>query len=130
MFTTTMMGGGCTLVSSALDLSQHVADSSLSAHIAEIQTRLPPHVNLFVMLFGLGALARDLERTRQEVYRNSVRAAAGADESSAAATKAVKLPGIGERQPSKDELELALIRCVLRSPDHTGLCPRRADTTW
>ncbi|GAA5887731.1 hypothetical protein JCM3774_006865 [Rhodotorula dairenensis] len=120
------------MFSSALDLSQHVADSTLSDHIARIQSRLlPPHVNLFVMLYGLGALARDLERARQEAYRNSVRAAAagGTEESASAAaaaaasSKAVKLPGIGEKQPSKGELELALIRlqmqtrCMLVSVD-------------
>jgi hypothetical protein len=65
------------------------------------------------MLYGLGTFARDLERARQEAYRNSIRAA-GVDDQ--AATKAVKkLPGIGERQPSKDDLELALIRCAFPS---------------
>ncbi|TKA57454.1 hypothetical protein B0A53_00683 [Rhodotorula sp. CCFEE 5036] len=107
---------------SALDLSQHVADSTLSNYVTTLQSRsLPPHVNLFIMLYGLGTLARDLERARQEAYRNSIRAA-GVDDQ--AATKAVKkLPGIGERQPSKDDLELALIRlqmqtrCMLVSVD-------------
>lgn len=68
------------------------------------------------MLYGLGTLARDLERARQEQYRNSIRAAGADDQqasAAAAAAKAVKkMPGIGERQPSKDELELALIRCA------------------
>lgn len=107
---------------SALDLSQHVADSTLSNYVTTLQSRsLPPHVNLFIMLYGLGTFARDLERARQEAYRNSIRAA-GVDDQ--AATKAVKkLPGIGERQPSKDDLELALIRlqmqtrCMLVSVD-------------
>ncbi|GAA5976601.1 hypothetical protein JCM10908_005562 [Rhodotorula pacifica] len=108
---------------SALDLSQHVADSTLSTYITTIQSRLPPHVNLFIMLYGLNALARDLERARQEAYRNSIRAAGGGDEAGAGGNKAVKLPGIGERQPSKDDLELALIRlqmqtrCMLVSVD-------------
>lgn len=66
------------------------------------------------MLYGLGTLARDLERARQEQYRNSIRAAGAEDQqAAAAAAKAVKkLPGIGEGQPSKDDLELALIRCA------------------
>lgn len=66
------------------------------------------------MLYGLGTLARDLERARQEQYRNLIRAAGAEDQqAAAAAAKAVKkLPGIGERQPSKDALELALIRCA------------------
>ena len=94
--------------SSALDLSTHVANSTLSAHLSSIQARLAPHVNLFVLLFGLGSLFRDMERARQEAYRKSVRAAsAGAGEE-----RAVKPAGIGERQPGKDELELALMRCV------------------
>lgn len=90
--------------SSALDLSTHVANSTLSAQLSSIQARLAPHVNLFVLLFGLGSLFRDMERARQEAYRNSVR---GAGEE-----RAVRPAGIGERQPGKDELELALMRCV------------------
>lgn len=65
------------------------------------------------MLYGLNGLARDLERARQEAYRNQVRAtgaAAGAEADEAAGSKAPKRAGIGENQPSKDELELALIR--------------------
>lgn len=91
--------------SSALDLSTHVANSTLSSHLSSIQARLPPHVNLSVLVFGLGTLFRDMERARQEAYRNSVRGTGGEE-------RAVKPAGIGERQPSKDELELALMRCV------------------
>ncbi|GAA5855943.1 hypothetical protein JCM9279_005557 [Rhodotorula babjevae] len=92
---------------SALGLSAHVANSTLSSHLSSIQARLAPHVNLFVLLFGLGALFRDMERARQEAYRNSVRGAG--DE------RAVKPAGIGERQPGKDELELALMRAQIES---------------
>ncbi|POY72591.1 crossover junction endonuclease EME1 [Rhodotorula taiwanensis] len=98
---------------SAFDLSQHVADSTLVNHVTTVQSHLPPHVNLFIMLYGLNALARDLERARQEAYRNQVRAASGDD--AVGAAKAVKLPGIGEKQPSKDDLELALIRLQMQT---------------
>ncbi|GAA5892947.1 hypothetical protein JCM8208_004132 [Rhodotorula glutinis] len=93
---------------SALDLSTHVANSTLSSDLSSIQARLPPHVNLFVLVFGLGTLFRDMERARQEAYRNSVRGTGGEE-------RAVKPAGIGERQPSKDELELALMRAQIES---------------
>lgn len=97
----------------ALDLSRHVANSTLSSHISTIQSRLPPHVNLFIMLYGVNTLYRDMERARQEAYRNSIRAgnADGADPP----PKGVKPAGIGENQPSRDELELELMRCVEQS---------------
>ncbi|GAA5921604.1 hypothetical protein JCM3775_003126 [Rhodotorula graminis] len=93
---------------SALDLSTHVANSTLSAHLSTIQARLAAHVNLFVLVFGLGSLFRDMERARQEAYRNSVGGGLG-DE------RAVRPAGIGERQPGKDELELALMRVQIES---------------
>ncbi|GAA5891312.1 hypothetical protein JCM6882_004653 [Rhodosporidiobolus microsporus] len=95
----------------AHDLSHHVAARTLSAHISSLQSRLPPHVNLFVLLYGLNTLFRDLERARQEAYRNSLR-----DEGAAGAgARAVKPPGIGENQPGKDELELELMRVQVES---------------
>lgn len=97
-----------------------MADSTLVNHVTTVQSHLPPHVNLFIMLYGLNALARDLERARQEAYRNQVRAASGDD--AVGAAKAVKLPGIGEKQPSKDDLELALIRCVRCSNARAARC--------
>jgi hypothetical protein len=101
----------------AHDLSHHVALNTLSSHIASIQSRIPSHVNLFILLYGLPSLFRELERAKQEAYRNSVRAAAGEDE--AGRTAKGKLPGIGENQPSKDDLELELMRCVLSFPFST-----------
>ncbi|BGP01256.1 ERCC4 domain containing protein [Rhodotorula toruloides] len=97
----------------ALDLSRHIANSTLSSHISTIQSRLPPHVNLFVMLYGLNTLYRDMERARQEAYRNSIRAgqADGAD----ATAKGIKPAGIGESQPSRDELELEMMRVQVKS---------------
>ncbi|GJN87246.1 hypothetical protein Rhopal_000191-T1 [Rhodotorula paludigena] len=96
----------------AHDLSTHVANGTLSAHIASLQSALPPHSNLFILLYGLASLFRDLERARQEAYRNSIRAGGG---DGAEAAKAAKPAGIGERQPSKDELELELMRVQVRS---------------
>ncbi|GAA5821202.1 hypothetical protein JCM11251_004511 [Rhodosporidiobolus azoricus] len=92
----------------ATDLSHHIASRTLSSHIASIQSRLPPHVNLFILLYGLNTLFRDLERARQEAYRNSVREDGGAG-------ARTKLPGIGEGQPSKDDLELELMRVQVES---------------
>lgn len=113
--------------STAHDLSTHVANKTLSAHIASLQSALPPHSNLFILLYGLVSLFRDLERVRQEAYRNSIRAG-GAD--GAEAAKAAKPAGIGERQPSKDELELELMRCVsLTSPVGTRSSIRRVKLT-
>ncbi|CDR38351.1 hypothetical protein NBRC10512_004035 [Rhodotorula toruloides] len=97
----------------ALDLSRHIANSTLSTHISTIQSRLPPHVNLFIMLFGLNTLYRDMERARQEAYRNSIRA--GQAEGADAPTKGVKPAGIGEDQPSRDDLELELMRVQVKS---------------
>ncbi|BGP38448.1 hypothetical protein JCM10450v2_002394 [Rhodotorula kratochvilovae] len=94
----------------ALDLSTHVANRTLSTHVASLQSRLAPHVNLFILLFGLPTLFRDMERARQEAYRNSVRAdGAGAGE------RAVKPAGIGTNQPGKDDLELELMRVQIQS---------------
>ncbi|GAA6044134.1 hypothetical protein JCM8097_004728 [Rhodosporidiobolus ruineniae] len=98
----------------AHDLSHHVASLTLSTHIATLQSRLPPHVNLFVLLFGLPSLFRDLERERQEKYRNEIRAE-GDGGGGGPAVKKVKRAGIGENQPSKDELELELMRVQVKS---------------
>ncbi|GAA6049782.1 hypothetical protein JCM3770_002158 [Rhodotorula araucariae] len=92
----------------ALELSTHVANGTLSAHIAALQARLAPHVNLFVLVYGLATLFRDMERARQEAYRNSVRA-------DGAGERAVKPAGIGANQPGKDDLELELMRVQIQS---------------
>ncbi|BGP23283.1 hypothetical protein JCM10295v2_002177 [Rhodotorula toruloides] len=97
----------------ALDLSRHIANSTLSPHISSIQSRLPPHVNLFIMVFGLNTLYRDMERARQEAYRNSVRA--GNADGEDAPAKGVKPAGIGQNQPSRDELEVELMRVQVKS---------------
>ncbi|GAA6000387.1 hypothetical protein JCM10207_007991 [Rhodosporidiobolus poonsookiae] len=96
----------------ALDLSHHVASRTLSTHIRTLQSRLPPHVNLFLLLYGMADLARDLERARQEAYRASIRAAEGEAMGGKGRKKAA---GIGENQPSKDELEMELMRVQMQS---------------
>lgn len=75
--------------------------------MTKLQAQLASHVNLFILLYGLPAIYRDLERVRQAVYKKGVRLDAGQAEGNA-----IKPAGIGERQPSKDELELAIMRCV------------------
>ncbi|GAA5924261.1 hypothetical protein JCM10213_004534 [Rhodosporidiobolus nylandii] len=99
----------------ATDLSLHIANSTLSTHIASIQSRLPPHVNLFILLYGLPSLFRDMERARQEAYRIQVRAASGDEAGAAAAQAKAKPAGIGQRQPSKDDLELEIMRMQVKS---------------
>ncbi|GAA5936921.1 hypothetical protein JCM1841_001407 [Sporobolomyces salmonicolor] len=97
----------------AHDLSLHIANQTLQSHIASLQAQLPTHINLFILLFGLNSLFRDMERARQAEYRVQVRAATGDGETVQAAK--VKPPGIGETQPSKDELELELMRVQVKS---------------
>ncbi|GAA5952985.1 hypothetical protein JCM21900_001537 [Sporobolomyces salmonicolor] len=97
----------------AHDLSLHIANQTLQSHIASLQAQLPTHTNLFILLFGLNSLFRDMERARQAEYRVQVRAATGDGEAVQAAK--VKPPGIGETQPSKDELELELMRVQVKS---------------
>ncbi|GAA5858470.1 hypothetical protein JCM8547_007321 [Rhodosporidiobolus lusitaniae] len=101
----------------AHDLSHHVASGTLSTHIASIQSHLPPHVNLFILLYGLNTLFRDLERVRRENYRAQVRAANGEDEPAGGGGggKKGKPAGIGENQPSVAELELELMRVQIKS---------------
>ncbi|GAA5979522.1 hypothetical protein JCM11641_005421 [Rhodosporidiobolus odoratus] len=97
----------------AMDLSHHIANKTLSSHITSLQTRLPPHVNLFILLYGLQSLFRDMERARQEAYRIQVRAAGG--DGDAAAQAKVKPAGIGESQPGKEVLELEIMRMQVKS---------------
>ncbi|GAA5858327.1 hypothetical protein JCM1840_001150 [Sporobolomyces johnsonii] len=97
----------------AYDLSLHIANSTLQSHIASLQSQLPAHINLFILLFGLNSLFRDMERARQAEYRVQVRAATA--EGEAVQAGKVKPPGIGENQPSKDELELELMRVQVKS---------------
>ncbi|GAA5869905.1 hypothetical protein JCM16303_001837 [Sporobolomyces ruberrimus] len=94
----------------AHDLSHHVADDTLSSFMTKLQAQLASHVNLFILLYGLPAIYRDLERVRQAVYKKGVRLDAGQAEGNA-----IKPAGIGERQPSKDELELAIMRMQMKT---------------
>ncbi|GAA6063727.1 hypothetical protein JCM10212_001628 [Sporobolomyces blumeae] len=95
----------------AHDLSLHISRNTLESHIQTIQSSLPPHVNLFVLLFGLNTLFRDVERVVQAEYRARVRAEAG----ETAGGGKVKPAGIGEGQPDRDQIELAIMRMQVQS---------------
>ncbi|GAA5965950.1 hypothetical protein JCM3765_004128 [Sporobolomyces pararoseus] len=94
----------------AHDLSLHVARNTLSSFITTVQSQIPPHVNLFVLLFGLQTILRDLERVRQAEYKRELRVKAGEPEGAT-----IKPAGIGLGQPNKDELELAIMRMQVNS---------------
>ncbi|GAA5932463.1 uncharacterized protein JCM15063_001232 [Sporobolomyces koalae] len=94
----------------ALELSGHIARNTLTTHIANIQSQMPQHVNLFVLVFGVNALFRDLERVRQAEYRAGLRVQAGETPG-----PAIKPAGIGPGQPNRDEIELALMRMQVAS---------------
>ncbi|GAA6005365.1 hypothetical protein JCM11491_002674 [Sporobolomyces phaffii] len=94
----------------AYDLSLHIAHDTLSRFMTNLQSQLPPHINLFVLLYGLQTVFRDLERVRQAEYRRDLQRRAGEPDG-----PVIKPAGIGQGQPSKDELELAIMRMQVKS---------------
>jgi hypothetical protein len=89
----------------AHELSHHIARNTLSKFITKIQSQLAPHVNLFVLLLGLQTIFRDFVRYERAEFKRELATRAG--ESGLAPTKLV---GIGQDQPSKDDLDLAIMR--------------------
>lgn len=92
----------------ALELSSLIARDELPTHIATVQTLLPPHVHLFLMVSGLGALFAKMRSAKNRQYKNGV---TGHDDAGAAQGAAAGV-GIGENQPDKDAIEIELVKSV------------------
>jgi hypothetical protein len=86
----------------ALELSWLIAKDELQTHIATVQTLLPPHVHLFLMVSGLGALFAKMRSAKNKQYKNGVLG----DDDVPAPTNV----GIGEGQPDKDRIEIQLVK--------------------
>ncbi|GAA5913501.1 Mms4p [Sporobolomyces salmoneus] len=94
----------------ALDLSRHIIRKTLSTFVSGVQAQLSPHSKLFIMLFGLNSIFKDLERVRQAEYKRDLAMRAGQQPNAV-----IKPAGIGEDQPNKDELELAIMKMQIES---------------
>lgn len=93
--------------STAYELSTHVANESLLSHVRSIKARLPSHINLFLMIHGLNSLYCDMINAENAVHRHEVRNALGTGPTERLKTKVV---GIGEAQPGKETIEMAIMR--------------------
>jgi len=84
-------------------LSSLIARDELESHIATVQTLLPPHVHLFLMVSGLGALFAKMRSAKNKQYKDGVLG----DSDSPAAPANI---GIGGGQPDKDTVEVELVK--------------------
>lgn len=93
---------------SALDISKHVANSTLEAHLNRVKALIPPHVQIFFMHYGLDTLYRTMVNAEQATYRETTRMRLdGAADVAPAEPKTV---GIGANQPSKEKIQYELLR--------------------
>lgn len=89
-----------------------MADDKLVRHIKDIQSRVQSHVTLTIMLYGIRAIERAIKNALNAQVRNSIRQQLDEDAVPTSNSTKAKEVGIGDRQPSKEQLELALMRFV------------------
>lgn len=90
----------------AIDVSQHLADGTLIKHLKSIRAGLAAGDTFFVMVHGLEALYTALKSVVSLSHAHEVRKVMGED----VGVFKEKRAGIGEGQPSRDEIELGLLR--------------------
>ncbi|KAL8286450.1 hypothetical protein RQP46_004467 [Phenoliferia psychrophenolica] len=92
----------------ASDILELINGKKLLSHIIFLKSRLPPGINLFLMICGVDALRRKALVLESAEYRNTVRAGLNSGEASVPAN-------IGDSRKLMEKIELELMRVQVRT---------------
>lgn len=94
----------------ALEISHQIATSSLTTYIKLIKSRLPPHMQVCLLIYGLQTLYSQFTSQANARYRADVRTLEGEE---VVPLRKERQLGIGEGQADQNTIEVELMRAQI-----------------